>query len=477
MARPKMRSGQLSELARHVVLPSGLASTGWPAVRDLGVEFGDEFDEWQDGAGRAILAKRADGLYAATVGGVTLSIPRQVAKTFLVGRIVFLLCILFPGLKVLWTAQRSTTSTNTFRSLQRYAKRSKVWPHIHHIRTANGEQEIGFHNGSVLMFGCREQGFGRGVDEIDIEVFDEAQILAEKALEDMVAATNQSRHPHGALLFFMGTPPKPTDSSEAFVLKRSKALSGTADDMVYIEFSADPYAELDDREQWAIANPSFPNRTPLASMLRLRENLGTDEGWRREALGIWDSDRSSTLFEPGLWPACEEKVLAAADGKPFFAVSMTPDESTVTLAACRRRADGFLHVGIVEQGSPGSWFTDRVIAVARETSSVLALSPNHRAGSMLETFTAAHLRLKLLNGTDYTQACGAFFDDVVAGRLRYFDPQPELVAALGRATRKPYGEAWRWSGEQISALVAVTQARYVAATAPVGGKGRVLVLD
>ncbi|MBM0205158.1 hypothetical protein JNW90_20470, partial [Micromonospora sp. STR1s_5] len=59
----------------------------------------------------------------------------------------------------------------------------------------------------------------------------------------MVAATNQSRHPHGALLFYMGTPPRPIDPGEAFSLKRSKALSGESDDMVYIECSADEDAD------------------------------------------------------------------------------------------------------------------------------------------------------------------------------------------------------------------------------------------
>ena len=83
MAQPPTRPGRLSDLARHVVLPSGVTTTGWPAVRDQLRAFGVTFDEWQDGAGRAILAKREDGIYAATVGGIVLSIPRQVAKTFL----------------------------------------------------------------------------------------------------------------------------------------------------------------------------------------------------------------------------------------------------------------------------------------------------------------------------------------------------------------------------------------------------------
>jgi hypothetical protein len=69
-------------------------------------------------------------LYAATVGGVTLSIPRQVAKTFLVGRIIFALCVLFPATRVIWTAHRTRTATNSFRALMGYARRKKVAPHV-----------------------------------------------------------------------------------------------------------------------------------------------------------------------------------------------------------------------------------------------------------------------------------------------------------------------------------------------------------
>ena len=85
-------------------------------------------------------------------------------------------------------------------------------------------------------------------------MFDEAQILGLKALEDMVPATNQARNQHGALIFFLGTPPRPSDDGEAFTSKRDKALKGkpagevvwTHGNQVYVEFSADEGAELDD---------------------------------------------------------------------------------------------------------------------------------------------------------------------------------------------------------------------------------------
>ncbi len=83
-------------------------------------------------------------------------------------------------------------------------------------------------------------------------MFDEAQILTEKALEDMVAATNQSRFPAGALVLHGHPTATLSDPSEAFKLRRREALSGETEDAVYIECSADEDAEPDDREQWRL---------------------------------------------------------------------------------------------------------------------------------------------------------------------------------------------------------------------------------
>ena len=101
----------LSEVARHVVVPKGIVTTAWPRIVAQCAEMGTGFDPWQHGIGKVALGKRADGKYACTVGGVVLSIPRQVGKTYLVGMIVIALCVLHPGLTVLWTAHRTRTAT------------------------------------------------------------------------------------------------------------------------------------------------------------------------------------------------------------------------------------------------------------------------------------------------------------------------------------------------------------------------------
>jgi len=464
------KPGKLSELARHVVLPSGIESTGWPAVRDKLNDLGVTFDEWQDGAGRAILAKRADGIYAATVGGVVLSIPRQVAKTFLVGRILVALCILFPGLKVLWTAHRTRTATNTFRSLQGFCRSKRVAPHVSHIRTANGEQEIGFHNGSVIMFGAREQGFGRGFDEVDVEVFDEAQILTEKALEDMVAATNQARHPHGALLFYMGTPPRPVDPGEAFSMKRAKALSGKADDMLYVEFSADEHADPDDRDQWAKANPSYPHRTPLESMLRLRENLLSDDAWMREALGVWDAVVRKGVIPPASWTDQGAEHSIAVD-RFALGVECGPDLAWASVAFAGQRADGDWHFELDEdqhtKGRGTAWLVPHLENLVAQNSTIrsVVVDVAGPVSALLEQrhgrwyFTGSDLEATPVKVAELGVGCSKVLDGIVVGWLRHID-QPQFTAAALAAGKRPLGDTgmWVWSRRTAESDITPIQA-------------------
>ena len=156
-SRTRRGTPKLSDLAKKVVAPTDITSTGWPSVRDVcKVKMGVEFDPWQDGAGRLILAKREGGKLAAMIGGVGMSIPRQVGKTYLIGAIVFALCILRPGLLVVWSAHHARSHGETFLAMQDFAKRRKVAAFIRQVFPGSGDEEIGFANGPDL-FGAREQ--------------------------------------------------------------------------------------------------------------------------------------------------------------------------------------------------------------------------------------------------------------------------------------------------------------------------------
>ncbi len=433
----KPSTRKLSEVARHVVIPTGVTSTGWPAVEKRCAEFGDSFDEWQRGAGQVILGKRQSGEYAATVGGVTLSIPRQVAKTFLIGRIVFALCTLFPGLQVIWTAHRTRTTSRTFSNLKGYASRKAVAPYIDAIRSTNGEQEIRFKNGSLIAFGAREQGFGRGFDEVDIEVFDEAQILTERALEDMVAATNQSRHVHGALIIYMGTPPRPVDPGEVFKARRREALSGESEDAIYIECSADPDADPEDRAQWAKANPSYPHRTPLRSMLRLRKNLPAVDSWRREALGIWDDDREgSRAITTSEWSMTAVESPPRV-GEKYFGVAFSLEGDRVALVGAVKHDSG-VHVELVDamtgDTDTGISLLAEWLAERADTTAKIVISG--KAGSVVLAQKLRKLRVSsrlvhVASTPDYLAACSIALDAVKgSARVARAAAESEVVPVL-----------------------------------------------
>lgn len=450
---PKSRTGsstpKLSEVARHVVFPKGITETVWPRVEAKCAEFGISFDLWQQGVGTIALGLDKSGKYAATVGGVVLSIGRQVGKTFLVGMIIIALCVLFPNMTVLWTAHRTRTSSMTFTTMKGMVRRKKIWPHVRAVRSTNGEQEIAFSNGSRIMFGAREAGFGRGFDAVDIEVFDEAQILTEKALEDMVPATNASRQETGALLFFMGTPPRPSDPGDEFTNRRLKALSGKAKNMVYVEFSADDTADPDDQEQWAKANPSFPSRTPVESMERMREQLTDDDSFKREALGIWDAVDSHRVIDEESWARQADSSSMPIE-RLSIGVDVAPGRRMSSVSLAGLRADGRWHVELYDHRKGVDWVIPWIVSKAEKNRlhSVVLDEVSGLVEKRRDRFylvgTDVVVTLAAAEGRDMAIASAKFFDSVMDGSLFHTD-QPQMNVALSVASKRPLAGGWAWN--------------------------------
>ncbi|WP_234795510.1 terminase [Mycobacteroides saopaulense] len=429
------------------------------------------FDPWQQGLNTVTLGCRKDGKYAATVGGVQASIPRQVGKTYDYGNLLIGLCLEFPDLRAVWTSHHNRTTTNTFRSMCAMVRRKKIAPHLapNGIRTANGEQEIRFRNGSIIMFGAREQGFGRGMDAIDILVFDEAQILGIKALEDMVPATNQARHPHGALVIFIGTPPRPTDPGEAFTSKRERAISGKSTDQLYVELSADPDADSDDRSQWALMNPSFPHRTPLESMLRMRENIPDEESWRREAMGIWPINGGGLITEE-MWAALKDPQSVSLD-PVSFGVYANKGQTAAAIAMAGYRSDGKIHVEIIPVATdqpdtrmrPGlKWIPPRVKElVTRWAPCAVMVDERSEAGAVIEDLQALGVEVHTTNATGMANACSKFLSVVKEDGLRHCGAK-DLQKSVCAGKKRDLADAWAWDRKDatsdITQLVAVTLA-------------------
>lgn len=469
-SRTKPSTSKLFEFAKHVRPPAGVVSTGWPAVehkcRDLGVSF----RPWQAPVGRLILAKRADGKYAATIGGTGLSIPRQVGKTFLVGAIIFALCLLRPGLTVIWTAHRMRTSAETFKKMQGFARRKKIAPYVARIVRGSGEEEIEFRNGSRILFGARERGFGRGFDEVDVLIFDEGQILTEAALDDMIPATNQSRQATGALLLFMGTPPKPTDKGEVFARMRADVLSGEDPDTCWVEFGADdgfaptPLPEQLTTADWrqvAKANPSYPGDTPREAILRMRKKLGPDS-FVREGLGIWDAVQMDAAFGPDRWEACSRP---PSDTVALEAVGLASTMDLTATALVAAGTDGDLVQVQPLQKAPGTgWVTARCKELQDEHDCDVVVDGRGPAKVLIPHLEAAGVRVTVAKTPDVYDACSSIYERVRDRRVSHHD-YPELDEAVARARRHRTPTGWVWrprdpEDDDIAALNAMTLAAW-----------------
>lgn len=471
---------RLSEVARHIVVPAGIVSTGWPRVRDTITRLGWEFDDWQAGAGYLILAKNENGLYAAR--STAMSIARQVGKTWMVACIIFALCLIYPGLTVIWTAHHSTTSAETFDMFAGMAERPQVKPHIKPgrggVKRGRGSEQILFRNGSRILFGARDgvAGFGRGKANIGVLVFDEAQMLKPRAMEDLAATQNAAQNP---LKILIGTPPRPGDHGEVFSVLRQRALDGVVDDTLYIEFSADRDGDPMDRVQWRKANPSFPHRTSELAMVELHKmlTLVDSSSWNREALGIWDEvSVHQAVITDTAWRGLIDVGPVENEEPDAIGVDMSHGLA-ISVGACWIE-DESAHVEEIWAGTDVDAAVDFVELVAGRRIDVLIddISP---ASQMVPALKARGVRVRRTNDRDMAKACMSVESRAKAERLTHAD-QKALNDSVKGARKRPIATAGGWGWDRrdstvvIHPLVAITLALLGAIERhrPTRGRGR-----
>lgn len=461
--------------ARHAVIPEGIVATAWPRVAATCRNIGWRFDPWQDAVGRLVLAKREGGRWAADLS--ILSIPRQVGKSYLLGCIIFALCLLQPTLRVIWTSHHTATTEEMYESMKELAQHPRVAPHIVKCIALQGSRwRIQFRNGSRIDFGARSQGFGRGKAKVGVLVLDEFQHISGRALANLAPTTNQADNP---LILCAGTPPGPEVSGEAFTMRRKAALENISTDTVYVEFSADRDADLDDRKQWAKANPSFPKRTPERAFLLLRKILD-EEDFRREALGIWDEmSRHEPVILPSRWA---QLVGVAVDGVRPDALGVDMShQREISVSACWIEGEN-AHAEEVWAGPDAAdaieWIdartTRRTPIVIDNASPAASLAPElKRRGKNVVLSTAGGM----------VQACGLIVDKAAAGTLTHGDQKAVTDALLG-ARKRPIRDAGGWGWDRrdetvsIHPIVSFTLAVFGATSGKrTASRGRVVVMS
>lgn len=396
---------RLSEVAKRIALPRDIVGSDWGPVRDIcRDQLGVQFDGWQDGLGQLLLARNSKGSIAHTVGGFGLSVMRQAGKTHWAAGSIFGMAQHYPGLLAVWSAHHSRTHAETFASMQAFASKPQIAPYIQDVYTGSGKESVVFNNGSRILFGARERGFGRGIPGVDMLINDEGQILSERAVDNMLATLNTSDI---GIHIYAGTPPKPEDNSEkwmrmrdeAWVIKDPRIIQVKTDDLVWVEIGADDDADLDDIDQW-MKNPSTPHRTPIESIMRLRRNL-KDEGFRREGLGIYDRQEES-VFDLKRWRNLKD-LDADAPEHAALVLDVSPDRRWSSIGIAGELEDG--RVMMLVHNIRGTHKAVAKIKELREERDLIDIAITPGAARALETdLTQESIEYEVMTSTEVSAA-------------------------------------------------------------------------
>lgn len=440
--------------------PRGAVKSRGDATAQLSARAGLVLDPWQRLWLDVAMGERADDSWAASEVGAIVS--RQNGKNGTVeARELYGLTVLDE--EIIHTAHLFKTTRESFNRLLALVEADPDIRDLLTYRVASPASgyEMRFRHGGRISFIARSRTSGRGLTG-DLLVFDEAQDLSDEMQEALLPTI--SARP-GSQAWYFGS--APLSSSEVMHRIRRRGRAGTDDRLAYLEWSADPEANLDDRDAWAQANPALGVRI-LEEHIESERAQMSPEGFARERLSISpDVVDGESVIPAEDWAACAGQTGIA--GPVAFALDVAPSRSTASFSVAGAANVGGLHVELVDRRPGTDWLVARAAELQAEHGGVLAIAAGSPAASLLLDLEAAGVRTLEVSTADHAKACGLLFDAVVQHDLHHLD-QPELNTAVAGAAQKLYGDSWLWARRQsqvdITPLVSVTLALWAASQLP-----------
>lgn len=434
--------------------PSGAVRSSGPDAAELAEVCGLTLDDWQALVLDVGMGERGDGRWAAA--DVDLIASRQNGKNASIeARELYGAVIL--GESIIHTSHLFKTTRESYNRLlglieaDEDVKDRLVW----NVASPASGYEMRFRGGGRVQFIARSRTSGRGLTG-DLLIFDEAQDLDDDAVGALLPTISSRPNPQ---TWYLGSAPGPMSS--VWHRRRMSGRKGVEGRRAFFEFSADPDCDLDDRDAWAQANPGLGRRL-MEETIEAERGAMSDEMFARERLSV--SPELAVVGEivpMESWRACEDPV-SSFSGSPVFAVDVSPDEASASIAAAGVRDDDLKHVEIVEHRAGTGWVVPWLLERQKRWGAKVVGDPGSPAGGVLADAKAAGVEITPVSMRDHAGACSAFRAAVVERRMRH-RPEPLLDAALAGATKREVGDgAWLWSRKSsmvdITPLVAATLA-------------------
>jgi phage terminase large subunit-like protein len=399
---------------------------------------------------------------------VVLILPRQGGKTTLVRAKIAHRGIIQRGAQMLYTAQdRNSARRRLEKTIYEPLRDSPLSKYMAKPRWSPGSEVVRFQGGSELRIESLSKTAGHG-DTLDEAHIDEAFAHKDNRIEQNVSPTMITVL--GAQKWFTSA----AGDAESVLLNgkqekgRAAVQLGRDSRTCYWEYGAPEGADPDDPLTY-LCHPAVGHTIRLEDIVDERDTMDATEFERAYLSWTPKPKDHETPIPMAAWKSnYVNPEYETWRGKPMWCIDVSPDRAWASIGLAARSYDPearvFLEVVDHEEGT--AWLVGRLVDLAnRFGGRRVVIDANGAAGSLEEDLTKAGFEVIALTANQRMDACGALYDDVVDGKVRYLE-DPVLTGAMTVAAkmRASGGEAWIFvrdkSRADITPLYSVTLARY-----------------
>jgi hypothetical protein len=440
----------------------------------LGHRVGIRSLPWQWLALRKVLSRRDDGLW--THPDVCLIATRQSGKSLIILlRILFGLFVL--NEQIVYSAQRWVTAESIFKRLKAIIeRRPSLQRRLAKDPTSSSSRAvIELKSGACVALGVRSGDLGRGLDRIDLVVFDEAYNLTEDEVASL--AGSQLASPNSQTIY-ASTPPVYAKHPNCRVLADIRRLGKARhQDLYFAEWAAPEGMNRNDPEAWRLASPSYGVIQKQRDVQRLHSKAASPLAkalFDADYLGWGDYPIDAADVEPvipeGIWQAMinpSPRLL----GPIAIAVDRSPDRKHWAIAAAQRTDDDRIHIelGPYEGTWSNSDLVEKILDIVTEWDPVALTIDQKSPAAVLKPLLIMEAGVEpvMTNASELALACGGFVDAALAGQISHCDQQLLNDSVASAIKRDLPGGGFAWDkppGASVAELMAATLSHWALLT-------------
>jgi len=413
---------------------------------------------WQSWSLEQILARNPDGTW--THPECCLIVPRQNGKSLiLMLRVLYGLFKL--GEKIVFSAHQWQTAKALWKRTWTIIKTTRwMLKHVVGKTCSQGRGTIELDTGAEVVFTTRSAHAGRGLDVIDLEIYDEAYDLTEA---DMAAlsptkmnaadpqtiytssAVNQDDHPNG----------------EVLAAVRRRGREAVESGLFFAEWMA-ANGDRGDPETWRRATPSY-------GVIATEKKLGDE--FRK-----FSTPRGRKVFDVeylgrGDWPADPDETAAVIDRKVWadmtdtsprlrgqiaLALDLSRDRKWWAIGAAQATTDGRKHleVGYYRTATHAEVVSYVLAVITAWDPCALVIDRKSLAAVIVPKLLAAGVEPELVGAPQLAVAYGLFYDGALAGELSHTGQKILTDGVEAASTRELPGGDTVWANATPPLMVA-----------------------